>query len=174
MNEHTPSELEGIESRLDQLGRSERGAVPDGLADRIALATADELGSSPVVARLGFGRAAAIGGAIAAAAAVLIAVPLVIFGGGLPSSRIAGGPDEAGGGVDIGAGPIVGLALAEPDLEQDLETFAFVAAMYEDDWTQTWSDDLDAVSDRARDLDSALDDPWESLSEWLEPSASDT
>jgi len=144
-------DLRFLAERLDALGADERASTPQGLADRIAAATTDHLGSPPVAGRIGFGGAAMWGAGLAAAAALVSAIPLLLSGP--PSAPGADGSIASDPGA---ADPF------EAEVERDLETLTYVAALFDDGW----SDDAASLGLQADELDAALDNPWAGIDAW--------
>ncbi len=154
-DETIPAEYAGIDRGLRALGEMERGAVPSGLADRIARATAHELAEPAVAGRIGFGRALGYG---LAAALTLVAVPVVAIG----LWRSVQGPTP---------GPLAGsadatVAVAEArQLEEDIGALIFVASLFED---EGWSGAVAGVSDRTDELSVSVNDPWTEMGSWAD------
>lgn len=151
-----PPELRGVETMLDALGEADRRATPPGLAERIAAATASELPSSAddrptVVGRIGFGSPVIWGAGLAAAAAIATTIAVT-----LPGTTPMPANDDP-------------VRTASTELEADVEAFTLVAAIFEeDDWSESWSGDLDRIGEQAEELDAALDDEWNSIGSWID------
>lgn len=150
-----PADYADIDRGLRALGAAERGSAPEGLAGRIARATASDLGEPGVVGRIGFGRAMGYG---LAAALTLVAVPVVAIG----LWRSGQGPSS---------GPMAGsadgtVATAEArQLEEDIGALIYVASLFED---EDWAGAVAGVSERTAELSESVTDPWTEVGSWAD------
>ena len=147
-DESPPADVAHIAAALDRLGAHERGGVPAGLADRVAMRSSAHLGRPAVIGRIGFGRAALLGAGLAAAAALAVWPAVLLLGSGPQGGGQAGDAE---------------LAAAETELETEYGAMVFVASIFDD---ESWAGDLETVGERTDALDAALDDPWGGLDTW--------